>query len=236
MSTNSIDITADRVLYPTGPGPADVCEWCFQTSPDTAWAVTEQVSLHTDRCTRVCGRCYRARTTGKATPFPSRAELPAFFEQWARWGINGEVDEEFTTRMLAALLPGLRETDAACWLECLQAALLEVQDRNGPGFELISVEPEARDERRLVADSVEKVMECLEALMAGAEPDPLPEHLTARQAAAVYGTDVKTVRWWAAEGDIAAVKVGREWRVPTAELVRAHGEDRVRLALGGGAR
>ncbi|MFB4312881.1 hypothetical protein [Actinomadura sp. 21ATH] len=165
MSTKVIDIDPERVLYPTGPGPAALCWTCFQPRRDLA--TTSDRRIAGGELVQTCGACFHALTQGRAVRLPTRDELPQLLLSWARWDTNGEVDEEFTARMLAALLPGLTAQDAACWLECLQGALLELQERRGPGFELISVEPEARDEQRLVDDSVEKAMECLEALLSG---------------------------------------------------------------------
>jgi hypothetical protein len=155
-----------RVLYPAGPGPADPCWGCFQPRPDMA--ITADRRVGGGEVVRTCRSCYHALAAGRPVQLPSRDELPELLRTWARWDNNGEVDDEFVLRMFAALLPGLSEDEAASWFLSLEGALLEVQERGGPGFEMGSVEPEARDVDALLADSVAKVDECIEKLLGGA--------------------------------------------------------------------
>jgi hypothetical protein len=164
-----IQSSPTRVLYPVGPsrpGEAAVCWNCFQ--PRTDLATTADPRIADGELVRTCLSCFHALASGRPVELPPREQLPELLRSWARWAQNGEVDEDFTTRMLAALLPGLPAVEAASWFECLQGALLELQDRDSFGFELLSVEPEARDVEALVADSIEKVDECVAALMGGA--------------------------------------------------------------------
>jgi hypothetical protein len=166
MSTQVIDIDPERVLHPDTYGNNPPCWSCFQQRRDLATTADPRVGG--GELVQVCTSCYHSLARGEAAALPGRDELPGLLRSWARWDVNGEVDEDFTTRMLAALLPGLVAEDAACWFECLQGALLEVQERGGPGFEMASVDPEDRDIGRLLADSIAKVAECLAALLGGA--------------------------------------------------------------------
>lgn len=159
-------ILADRVLYPVGPGEAEVCWACFQ--PRTDLATTADKRVGGGELVRTCLSCFHALASGRPVELPSRDELPDLLRRWARWDVNGEVDDEFVLRMFAALLPGLTEDEAADWFLSLEGALLEVQERSGPGFDLLSVEPEARDIEALIADSVAKADEALKALVGGA--------------------------------------------------------------------
>ena len=162
----TIQITRDRVLYPAGPGPASVCRTCFQ--PRTDLAITADKRVGGGELVRTCLSCFHALASGRPVKLPTRDELPELLRSWARWDCNGEVDDEFVLRMFGALLPGLSEDEAASWFLSLQGALLEVQEREDPGFEMGSVEPDARDVDALVADSVAKANEALAALMGGA--------------------------------------------------------------------
>lgn len=164
-----IQSSPTRVLYPVGPsrpGEAAVCWSCFQ--PRTDLDTTADRRVGGGELVRVCKSCYIVLASGRPVELPSRDELPELLRRWASLDQNGEVDDEFTTRMLTALLPGLTPECAASWFACLQGALLELQERDSFGFELLSVEPEARDVEALVADSIEKVDECVAALMGGA--------------------------------------------------------------------
>lgn len=154
-------------LYPGAVGGvAALCWACFQPSPDLA--VTSDRRVGGGELVTVCPSCHHALVSGRPVALPSREELPGLLVRWARWDVNGEVDEEFTARMLAALLPGLTGADAVCWFGCLQGALLELQERDEFGFELLSVPPEDRDLDALVADSAAKVDECIAKLIGGA--------------------------------------------------------------------
>jgi hypothetical protein len=156
-----------RVLYPAMHGSAaDVCWGCFQPRKDLATTADRRVGG--GELVRTCLSCFHALASGRTVELPSRDVLPELLRSWARWDHNGDVDEDFTLRMLAALVPFLREDDRALWFLNLQGALLEVQERSELGFELLSVPPEDRDCERLLADSVEKVDECIAHLLAGA--------------------------------------------------------------------
>lgn len=159
-------IVSDRVLYPAAPGAAPVCWTCFQ--PRTDLAATADKRIAGGDLVETCLSCFHALASGQPVELPSREELPDLLRSWARWDVNDEVDDEFVQRMFQALLPGLTPDEAADWFRCLQEALLEIQDRSEPGFELASVEPEARDIEALIADSVAKADEALEALLGGA--------------------------------------------------------------------
>ena len=155
-----------QVLYPVGPGEASVCWTCFR--PRTELSITADRRIGGGELVRTCGPCFHALASGRAVELPSLFELPELLRSWARWNVNGEVDDDFTERMLEELFPGLSENDRISWFMELQAALLEVQEREEPGFELASVEPEARDVEALIADSVAKADECIAKLRAGA--------------------------------------------------------------------
>jgi hypothetical protein len=160
-------VDPNRVLYPAAyGGEADVCWSCFQPRKDLATTADRRVGG--GELVRTCLSCFHALASGQPVELPSREELPELLRRWARWDANGEVDDDFTLRMLGTLLPGLSEGDAADWFLTLQDSLAEVQERNEFGFELLSVPPEDRDCERLLADSVAKVDECVEALMGGA--------------------------------------------------------------------
>lgn len=159
-------ILSDRVLYPAAPGEAEVCWACFQ--PRTDLATTADKRVGGGELVRTCLSCYHALASGRPVTLPSRDELPELLRSWARWDCNGEVDDDFVLRMFAALLPGLSQDEAASWFLSLQGALLEIQEREEPGFEMGSVEPDARDVGTLVADSVAKADECVAALLGGA--------------------------------------------------------------------
>jgi len=162
----TIQTSPDRVLYPAGPGDADVCWTCFQPRADLATTADRRIGG--GELVRTCLSCYHHLARGEAVELPSRGEMPELLRRWARWDANGQVDEDFTARMLAALVPALDADDRACWFECLKGALLEVQEHDEFGFELLSVPPEDRDCERLLADSVAKADECVAALMGGA--------------------------------------------------------------------
>ena len=52
----------------------------------------------------------------------------------------------------------------------------------------------------------------------------LPEWMTAKQAAAVLGVHVNTLRIWARNGKISAVKLGPKlWRFNKADLIASKG-------------
>lgn len=159
--------TSGRVLYPAGPGAAPVCWRCHRAAAsDLAWTTDRRVTG--GELANVCGPCHRAAVAGEPVDLPGAEELPELLIRWARWNVNGEASDEAVERMLAALLPGLPEDDRGIWFVNLQHALLELQDRTEPGFELASVEPEARDEEALIADAAAKVDEALRALIGGA--------------------------------------------------------------------
>lgn len=151
-------------LYPVAD--IDLCWCCFCKRDDLATTADPRVGG--GELVTTCGPCYHALAQDRPVDLPSGDELAELLIDWARYDHNGQVDEDFTGRMLTALIPGLPETDRNCWFECLQGALLELQERRGPGFELASVEPAARDVDRLEADSVGKVSECVQALIGGA--------------------------------------------------------------------
>ena len=165
----TLQVSPNRVLYPVGPwspGDANVCWSCFTQRGDLA--TTSDRRIGGGELVQACWSCFHALASGRPVELPAREQLPELLRSWARWAQNGEVDEDFTTRMLAALLPGLAPEDAACWFECLQGALLELQDREGPGFEMGSVAPESRDDDLLRNDAIAKVDECVAALLGGA--------------------------------------------------------------------
>lgn len=159
-------IDPTRTLYPASPGEADVCWTCFQPRKDLATTADRRVGG--GELVRTCLSCFHALAWGRPVELPGREALPELLRSWARWDHNGDVDEDFTLRMLAALVPGLSEDDRALWFLNLQGALLEVQERSEFGFEMFSVPPEDRDCERLLADSMEKVDECIAHLLAGA--------------------------------------------------------------------
>lgn len=156
----------DRVLYPAGPGPASVCWKCFQPRLDLAATVDRRVTG--GELASVCGQCHSAALAGRPAEMPGRDDLPDLLRRWARWHINGEVTDAAAERMLATLLPGLTGEQRTGWFTELQAALLEVQDRSEPGFDLAGVEPEARDIEALIADAEAKADEAIAALIGGA--------------------------------------------------------------------
>lgn len=157
-------LESETPLYPAG-FDVDLCWSCFRPGLDLA--TTADRCIGGGELVTTCRPCFHALAAGRPVELPGRDELPELLVSWARWDHNGQVDEEFTARMLAAVCPGLAEAQRNSWFECLQGALLELQERRGPGFELASVEPEARDVEALVADSVEKATECVQALIGG---------------------------------------------------------------------
>lgn len=164
-----IQSSPTRVLYPVGPsrpGEAAVCWACFTQRTDLATTADRRIGG--GDLVQVCWSCHHALASGRPVELPSRELLPDLLRMWARLDQNGEVDDEFTERMLAALLPGLTPEGAASWFACLKGALLELQDREGPAFEMGSVEAESRDDDLLRDDAIAKVDECVAALMGGA--------------------------------------------------------------------
>lgn len=154
-------------LYPGACGlVADVCWGCFQPRPDTA--ITTDRRVAGGKLVHICRACYRTLVAGGTVTLPTGKDLAELLRSWARWDVNGEVDDDSTLRMLAALIPGLSEDDRAMWFLCLQGALLELQELTEYGFEALSLPAEDRDLDALAADAAAKVDECTAALLAGA--------------------------------------------------------------------
>lgn len=155
-------------LYPGAPGGIAVPCWaCFRTG-QYGMSATLDPAIGGGDLVEACGACARTLRSGGTVALPAGDELHDLTLSWARWDTNGEVDSDFTERMLAAFFPALVDTDRASWFESLQGALLELQEQNEFGFELLSLPPEARDVEALEADAVAKVDECIGALMGGA--------------------------------------------------------------------
>lgn len=155
-------------LYPGAYGGIAVPCWaCFRTG-QYGMAATLDPAIGGGDLVECCGACARTLRSGGTVTLAAGDELRDLVIDWARWDVNGEVDDLFVERMLAAFFPGLREDDRACWWVCLKGALLEVQDAAGPPVDWAALAPEDRDEHALQDDAEVKAVECLDALMAGA--------------------------------------------------------------------
>jgi hypothetical protein len=120
-----------------------------------------------DSITDVCDPCAAALATGTPVNLPTGEELERVWRTLARYSINEEIDDEVLDLALATLAPNLTvAADGA--LGELEDALLWQQQVNEPGFEMASVEPEERDEDRLIRRAASRVDEALAVLIGGA--------------------------------------------------------------------